>query len=149
MGQPVGVIEKQSSTPETVRFEANRNFTGQGHDRYPSYVSAVGTAPSAVLARRLFDTGKVSAVHVYANMVTVSLRPGCSSAGLKEIVENLYIYYVEGFVPPALELPNDPEIVSSPGEIAAPGASVADGRIPAALLERSRLARERWKAKTG
>ena len=43
----------------------------------------------SVLARRLFDTGHVESVHVYANVVTVDLRKGYQSDGLKEIVENL------------------------------------------------------------
>lgn len=144
MGQPVGVVEKASATPGVVRFEANRNLTGQGHDRYPSYSSAVGVRPSAVLARRLFDTGRVDAVHVFANIVTVSLKVGYQTTGLKEVVENLYTYYVEGFVPPAVVMPEEPAA-------AAPSAdgsgAVVDSRIPAALLERSRLARERWKAR--
>jgi hypothetical protein len=145
MGQPVGVVEKVSATPGVVRFEANRNLTGQGHDRYASYGSAVGVRPSAVLARRLFDTGRVDAVHVFANIVTVSLKTGYQSTGLKEVVENLYTYYVEGFVPPALVMPEEPAATSPSGD----GSGPVDSRIPAALLERSRLARERWKAKTG
>jgi hypothetical protein len=146
MGQPVGVVEKVSATPGVVRFEANRNLTGQGHDRYPSYISAVGVRPSAVLARRLFDTGRVDAVHVFANMVTVSLKTGYQATGLKEVVENLYTYYVEGFVPPALVMPEEPAAAASSADGSGP---VVDSRIPAALLERSRLARERWKARTG
>jgi hypothetical protein len=146
MGQPVGVVEKVSATPGVVRFEANRNLTGQGHDRYPSYASASGVRPSAVLARRLFDTGRVDAVHVFANIVTVSLKNGYQTTGLKEVVEGLYTYYVEGFVPPALLMPEEPAAVASGADGSGP---VVDSRIPAALLERSRLARERWKARTG
>ena len=147
MGQPVGVVEKASATPGVVRFEANRNITGQGHDRYGSYLSATGPRPSAVLARRLFDTGRVDAVHVFANIITVTLKNGFQSTGLQEVVENLYTYYVEGFVPPALVMPEEPAAaavsVSADGSV-----SAVDGRIPPALVERSRLARERWKART-
>jgi hypothetical protein len=145
MGQPVGVLEKVSTTPGVVRFEANRNLTGQGHDRYPSYDSAVGVRPSAVLARRLFDTGRVDAVHIFANIVTVSLKPGYQATGLKEVVENLYTYYVEGFVPPALVMPEEPAAAAPSADGSGP---VVDGRVPAALMERSRLARERWNART-
>jgi hypothetical protein len=146
MGQPVGVVEKVSATPGVVRFEANRNLTGQGHDRYPSYISAVGVRPSAVLARRLFDTGRVDAVHVFSNVVTVSLKTGFQATGLKEVVENLYTYYVEGFVPPPLVMPEEP-VAAAPS--ADGSAAVVDSRIPAGILERSVRARERWKARAG
>jgi hypothetical protein len=146
MGQPVGVVEKVSATPGVVRFEANRNLTGQGHDRYSSYTSAAGVRPSAVLARRLFDTGRVDAVHVFANVVTVSLKTGFQPTGLKEVVENLYTYYVEGFVPPPLVMPEEPVAAAPSADGSAP---VVDSRIPAAILERSVRARERWKARTG
>lgn len=146
MGQPVGVVEKVSATPGVVRFEANRNLTGQGHDRYPSYISAVGVRPSAVLARRLFDTGRVDAVHVFSNVVTVSLKTGFQATGLKEVVENLYTYYVEGFVPAPLVMPEEP-VAAAPS--ADGSAAVVDSRIPAGILERSVRARERWKARAG
>jgi hypothetical protein len=146
MGQPVGVVEKVSATPGVVRFEANRNLTGQGHDRYSSYISAAGVRPSAVLARRLFDTGRVDAVHVFANVVTVSLKTGFQATGLKEVVENLYTYYVEGFVPPPLVMPEEPVAAAPSADGSTP---VADSRIPAAILERSVRARERWKARAG
>jgi hypothetical protein len=32
MGQQIGVVEKSSSNPGVVRFEANRNLTGMGHE---------------------------------------------------------------------------------------------------------------------
>jgi len=154
MGQPVAVVEKPSSRPGMVRFEANRNLTGMGHERFDSPDDAVGERPAAVLARRLFDTGKVDAVHVYLNMVTVDLKEGSGSTGLGEILENLYVYYVPGFVPPPLEMPEEPTAASgSEGDEAVAGgesaASGAASRVPAHLLERSRLARERWFAKQG
>jgi hypothetical protein len=148
MGQPVGVIEKQSATPGVIRFEANRNLTGQGHDRFATYDAAVGSAPSAVLARRLFDTGRVAAVHVFANMVTVTLRTGHQSTGLKDVVEDLYTYYTEDFVPPPLAAPEEAPATATAPSSDGSGPQV-DSRIPAALLERSRLARERWAAKSG
>ena len=146
MGQPVAVVEKVSATPGVIRFEANRTLTGQGHDRYGSYVAAVGARPSAVLARRLFDTGRVDAVHVFANIITVTLKTGHQSTGLKDVVENLYTHYVEGFVPPPLVMPEEPAAAAPSADGSAPA---LDSRIPAGILERSRLARERWKARSG
>src|SRR4051794_30496662 len=96
MGQPVTVIEKQSRTPGIVRYEINRSVTGTGHEVYRSAEDAIGEAPSDLLARKLFEHGGIASVHVYANIITVHLAEGASSAGLKEIVENLYIFYGEG-----------------------------------------------------
>lgn len=152
MGQPVAVIEKPSLTPGVVRFELNRSLTGMGHERYASVAQATGNTPGAVLARRLFESGRVGAVHVYANVVTVDLLKGFQADGLIDLVRDLYVYYRPGVEPPSVE--SLMAAVETP-EAAAPsdgggGASAAvDSRVPAHLLERSRLARERWAAKAG
>ncbi|MBK9179102.1 MAG: NifU N-terminal domain-containing protein [Acidimicrobiales bacterium] len=99
MGQPVSVVEKMSATPGVVRFEANRSLTGMGHERYRSREDATGTRPPDELARRLFDTGQVAAVHVYSNMVTIDLAKGATADGLREVVEDLFLYYREGVTP--------------------------------------------------
>jgi hypothetical protein len=146
MGQPVAVVEKPSATPGLVRFEANRNLTGMGHDRYPTYESAIGNRPSAVLARRLFDSGKVASVHIFGNMITVSMLPGYQPTGLEEIVNNLYTYYVEGFVPPPIVMPEEAAPAAASGEAPAGAGPAVDSRIPAVLVERSRAALAKWKA---
>lgn len=103
MGQPVIVVEKQSSRPGLVRFETNRTLSGMGHERFLASdttahaVSAV--TPSAELARRLFATGQVDGVHVYQNMITVDLATGSNSAGLGDIVRDLHQYWKPGMVP--------------------------------------------------
>jgi hypothetical protein len=150
MGQPVGVVEKPSSNPGIVRFETNRNLGSMGHTRFTDYNEAVGQTPSAVLARRLFDTGKVSSVHVFANVVTVSLASGQTSSGLQQLVEGLYTYYVPGFVPPAIEMPVE-AAGAAPATAAGDGAGSGgvDSRVPAALLEKSRAALAKWKATHG
>lgn len=155
MGQPVAVVEKPSSKPGLVRFEANRNFTGMGHERYTSAHPVVGDTPGAEVARRMLATGRVDAVHVFMNVVTVDLKKGFTSEGLADVIENLYIYYRPGVVPPS-----DEELMATlapepaPAGAAAPSgggeaAPAADSRVPAHLLERSRLAKERWAAKQG
>lgn len=153
MGQPVAVIEKPSLTPGVVRFELNRSLTGMGHERYASSAQATGNTPGAVLARRLFDTGRVGAVHVYANVVTVDLLKGFQADGLIDLVRDLYVYYRPGVEPPsaeslmaAVEAPEAAAPADGGGDSAASG---VDSRVPAHLLERSRLARERWAAKAG
>jgi L-fucose mutarotase/ribose pyranase (RbsD/FucU family) len=101
MGQPVTVIEKPSATPGVVRFELNRTLSGMGHESFRSVADAVGPTPSAELARRLFEHGGVDSVHVYANVITVQLDEGAGAAGLKDIVEDLHLYYVDGVTPAA------------------------------------------------
>jgi hypothetical protein len=153
VGQPVAVTEKPSITPGVVRFELNRSLTGMGHERYASADEATGNTPGALLARRLFETGRVGAVHVYANVVTVDLAKGFSSEGLAEVVQDLYVYYRPGVEPPSIE--------SLMAAVEAPAAAAAsagggdgadamagvDPRVPPHLIERSRAARARLAAK--
>ena len=80
----------------TVVFDLNRSLTGMGHERYRSLADAVGERPCDVLARRLLERSGVRAVHIYSNVVTVELAPGASSAGLAEIIIDLFTYYREG-----------------------------------------------------
>jgi hypothetical protein len=147
MGQPVAVIEKPSSTRGVTRFELNRNLTGMGHLHYDQATPVSGSQPADVLARRLFDTGKATEVHVYGNIVTVSLAPGQTSDGLRPVIEGLYTYYVPGFVPPPIEMPAEAATPAAASDATAAPAAGVDSRVPAALLERSRLARARWAAK--
>jgi hypothetical protein len=151
MGQLVGVVEKPSATPGVVRFELNRTLSGQGHEHFGSAAAARGDRPAAVLARRLFDTGRVAAVHVYANIVTVDLAKGHDSSGLGDVVANLHQYWLPGVEPPTFDDVAADEPAASPaaGDSADDGLSEAAKRVPAHLLERSRAARERWAAKQG
>jgi hypothetical protein len=99
VGQPITVVEGPTARADVVRFEINRSLTGMGHERYPSRESATGVRPVDELARRLFDHGGVDSVHIYSNVVTVDLAEGHSADGLKDVVENLFIYYSEGVTP--------------------------------------------------
>ncbi len=96
MGEPVSVIEQASAVHGRVRFETNRSFTGMGHERYKKGERILGDRPPDVVARLLLDTGKVDAVHVYAQTITVELAAGADSSGLKQLVEDLYIHYKPG-----------------------------------------------------
>jgi hypothetical protein len=151
MGQLVGVVEKPSSTPGIVRFELNRSLSGMGHERFTSTLDAVGPRPSASLARELFATGKVAAVHIYGNMVTVDIEKGYDSAGLSDVVREMYRYWKPGVVPPEFDdlAAEEPAAVEAGGGEGDAELSAAAKLVPAALLERSRAARERWKAKQG
>ena len=151
MGQMVGVVEKRSATPGVVRYELNRSLSGMGHERFGSLADAVGDTPSAMLARMLFATGKVGNIHVYANIITVDIAKGHDSEGLADVVAEMYRYWKPGVTPPSFEdlQPDEPaEVASSTGE-GGEELSEAAKRVPPHLLERSRAARERWKAKQG
>ena len=153
MGQLVGVVEKPSTTPGVVRFELNRSLSGMGHERFASPADAAGPTPSAMLARLLFATGQVAQVHVYGNIVTVDLAKGFDSAGLADIVREMYRYWKPGVEPPSFEdlQPEEPAPAATDGGGGGGDAELSEAakRVPAHLLERSRAARERWKAKQG
>lgn len=154
MGQMVAVTEKPSSSPGIVRFEMNRALTGMGHEHFTSAAEAIGNRPPDELARRLFATEQVDAVHIFSNIVTVELARGGDAAPLAGIVRTLYQYWQPGMKPPSFE---DLQPVEEAGgdapAVAAegvdPALAAAMARVPANLLERSRAGRERWKAKAG
>jgi hypothetical protein len=150
MGQLVGVVERKSTTPGVVRFELNRSLSGMGHERFASVVDAIGSKPSASLARQLFATGKVDSVHVYGNIVTVDIAKGYDSSGLADIVREMYRYWKPGVEPPVFE----DEPAEEPGAAPAGDGGGGGGEqvsalaklVPAHLLERSRAALARWNA---
>jgi hypothetical protein len=150
MGQMVGVVERKSMTPGVVRFELNRSLSGMGHERFGSVMDAIGSKPSASLARKLFATGKVDSVHVYGNIVTVDVAKGYDSSGLAEIVREMYRYWKPGVEPPTFEdEPAEEASAAAPGDAGGGGGpqlSAAAKKVPAHLLERSRAALARWNA---
>jgi hypothetical protein len=152
VGQLVAVTEKPSPLPGVVRFELNRALTGMGHEHFLSVDDATGPRPAAELARRLFATGKAAGIHVYANIVTIDLAKGADSRGLDDVVRYLYQYWKPGMEPPVFEDVVE-EVEAAPagagGEAAGGDAALSEAakRVPAHLLDRSRAAREKWKAK--
>ena len=68
--------------------------------------------------------------------------------GLADVLENLYIYWTPGKEPPPLEMPAEEAPAAAPAAGGdGPAVSAAASRVPAHLLERSRLAKERSAAK--
>ena len=113
MGQPITVVEKPSSRTGVVRYETNRALTGMGHERYRDGDEILGTAPADELARRLFDRGGITGVHVNGNVVTVELTEAEAEAeaeGIDEVIASLYLYWVEG-----VEVPSDDELMGADG----------------------------------
>ena len=159
MGQMVAVTEKPSTSPGVVRFELNRALTGMGHERFRSAADAFGPRPAAELARRLFATGQAAAVHVYSNIVTVDLAKGATSNGLADVMRHLYQYWHAGHGPADVRGPaagggrrcrRRAPAAGGDGEGGGDAAlAEAAKRVPMHLLERSRAARDRWKAKAG
>ena len=151
MGQLVDVTEKPSSTRGVVRFEINRSLSGMGHEHFVSPADAWSDTPSAELARRMFATGQVAAVHVYGNIITVDIEKGHDSEGLADLVRHMYQYWKPGVEPPSFEdlQPDEPEAAASSGDGGGGTAELSEAakRVPAHLLERGRAARERWNAK--
>lgn len=152
MGQPVAVVEKPSTTPGVVRFQLNRSLTGSGHEHFRTPDDAIGPRPAAVLARRLFDTQQVESVHMFSNIVTVDLREGSDGGGLAGVMRDLYKYWLPGVEPPVFEDEAPAEETSGGSSDGTTGGGEAElseaaKRVPPHLLDRSRAARERWKAK--
>ena len=96
MGQPVTVIEKASATPGVVRYEINRTITGMGHETYRSIDDAYRPTPADQLARMLFERGGITTVHMNSNIITVHLADASPPTGIKELIEQMYIYYGPG-----------------------------------------------------
>ena len=111
MGQPITVVEKPSSRTGIVRYETNRALTGMGHERYQVGDEILGAAPADELARRLFDRGGLTGVHVNGNVVTVELADAEAEAeGIGQVIASLYLYWVEG-----VEVPSDDELMGTDG----------------------------------
>lgn len=150
VGQPVDVKQSQAGVAGRIRFELNRTLTGQGHEKFTSASQAVGPRPAAELARRLFDSGAVLGVHVFANIVTIDLVPGSRDGDLAKIVTDLHQYWKPGMKPPTAEELMAQVAAAAPATDAAATAgdgaaelSAAAKRVPAHLLERSRAARSK------
>ena len=99
MGQPISVVRKPSSKPDLVRFEINRTLTGTGHERYAASSEVSGDRPPDELARRLFERGGVSSVHIHSNLITIGLVAGANADGIEDIIRELYIHYRPGVAP--------------------------------------------------
>jgi hypothetical protein len=102
MGQPVTVIEKPSSRAGVVRYEINRVLTGMGHELYREAPTVGARRPADELARRLFARGGIRSVHINGSVITIELASS-NTAGIIEIIESLYTYYVPGVEPPSDE----------------------------------------------
>ena len=95
MGQIVEVVERQSSRPGIVRFETNRVLSGTGHDRFVAGKEIEGDRPVDELARRLFNRGGITSVHINGGVVTVDLQKGFGPDGLADLIRGLYTFYEE------------------------------------------------------
>jgi hypothetical protein len=106
MGQPVTFLSTTSPKPGVLRFELNRSLTGMGHERYSAGDEILGNRPPDVLARRVFASGDVEAIHIYGSMVTVTLA-STDAGDVETILRELYTYYV-----PGVEIPSDEELIA-------------------------------------
>ncbi|MEZ5247487.1 MAG: hypothetical protein R2707_20530 [Acidimicrobiales bacterium] len=106
MGQPVTFLSTTSPKPGVLRFELNRSLTGMGHERYSAGDEILGNRPPDVLARRVFASGQVDAIHIYGSMVTVTLA-STDAGDVETVLRELYTYYV-----PGVEIPSDEELIA-------------------------------------
>ena len=74
-----------------------------GHERYQVAHPIFGNRPPDQLANALFATGQVDEVHVYGQAITVKLFEGAGTDGLKQLIEDLYVYYRPGVEVPTAE----------------------------------------------
>ena len=148
MGQQVAVTEKPSPRPGMLRFETNRSLTGMGHERFTSMHDAIGPRPAAALARQLLSTGKVDAVSMYGNIVTVDVVQGQSSDGLADVVRNMYQYWKPGMEMPTFDSPAEEAAPAAAADAGGGGAteSLYTQRVPQNLRERSAAALAKWQA---
>lgn len=102
MGQPVTVIEKQSSTGP-LRFEINRSITGMGHEHYRSVDDASGTRPVDNIARTLLEQGGVEGVHINSNVITVDVTRGTDTSSFKALIEDMFTFYRPGVEVPSFD----------------------------------------------
>jgi hypothetical protein len=99
MGQPIAVVRKPTTRPALVRFEINRTLTGTGHERDRANVPVSGERPPDELARRIFERGGVSSVHIHSNIIDVELESTAAADGLEDVIRELYIHYKPGVTP--------------------------------------------------
>ncbi len=121
MGQPITVVEKQSSNPAILRLETNRPLSGMGHERYSEPPPEILDRPVDELARRLFAHGGVESVHINGSVVTVTLAGGRRGEGLADVVRSLFRHYSDDAPvapPPADEGSTTPEATADPGDTA-------------------------------
>jgi hypothetical protein len=132
MGQPITVVEKQSSNPGILRFETNRPLSGLSHERYAQAPDPLLDRPVDELARRLFAAGGVEHVHINGSVVTVTLGRGQTGAGLADIVRGLFLHYTETPLDETVDPPTDegdrtPDMTADPGDT--PAAQEAEAGV--------------------
>jgi hypothetical protein len=99
MGQPVTVLVKPMSRPGVVRFEINRSLTSMAGERHRRGDDVDGDRPVDELARRLLAEQGVEAVHVSSNVITVEVDEAATEAGLRTVIEDLFLYYRDDTAP--------------------------------------------------
>jgi len=111
MGLAINVKEHPTTTPNVVRFEADRGLTGMAHERYSSLADIIFDRPPDRLAKLFRERGGVKHVHIYGNEITVTLEPGANTDGMAQLINNLFIHYREGVQPSIIVDPETGEMV--------------------------------------
>jgi hypothetical protein len=67
-----------------------------GHERYRAGEEILLDRPPDAVARMLIATAQVDDVHIYGQTITVTLSAGKHADGLKELIEDMYVFYKPG-----------------------------------------------------
>lgn len=106
MGKPIRITEMRLLSPETVRVEIDRSLTGTAHESFTHEEHSQKDTPAQSLAARLFETEKVDKVHLFSNVITITLISGAdfetSRTMLEEAVKGLFVHYRPGILPTAV-----------------------------------------------
>jgi hypothetical protein len=121
MGKSVQIVARTRPRVGYLRFEIDRSLTGTGHESYEIAPLEECDRPTDVLARSLFATGLVKRVHIFSNVITITLQPQADVATSREgvatveeseqeklsqqddllqtVVEQLFVHYRPGVLP--------------------------------------------------
>ena len=121
MGKSVQIVALTRPRVGYLRIEIDRSLTGTGHESYASAPAQERDRPTDVLARSLFETGLVEQVHIFSNVITITLqsRSGVATGRedvatveesvqeklsrqddlLRSVVEQLFVHYRPGVLP--------------------------------------------------
>ena len=121
MGKSVQIVAFARPRAGYLRIEIDRSLTGTGHESYESAPLEECDRPTDVLARSLFATGCVKRVHIFSNVITITLQSEAEVVTLGEgratmeelkqekfsrqddmlrtVVEQLFVHYRPGVLP--------------------------------------------------
>jgi len=101
MGQPIEVSSQPGASGSIRIFTINRSVTGMRLEEYRQPANATGPRWVDELARRLAGVG-VTRLTIYSSTVIAELPEWTDElvASAEDAIRELYVYYVDGVIPP-------------------------------------------------